>query len=69
MTDGDGDDDDKIPALFATIHWRSKERPDGYTAADVSWLNVVANKHLPDLYRRLLAQHRADFPDHVADDG
>jgi hypothetical protein len=47
-----------IPSLFATIHWRSEDRPDGYTDADVAWLNVIANKHLPRLHRRLLIDFR-----------
>lgn len=55
--------DDQIPAIFATIHWRSDERPNGYTAEEVSWLNVIANRHIPALYAELLAQHRRQFPD------
>lgn len=32
-----------IPALFATIHFRSDERPDGYTDEDIAKLNDLAN--------------------------
>lgn len=34
----------KIPALFATIHFRSPERPDGYTAEEIAELNELANR-------------------------
>lgn len=33
------------PALFATIHHRSGERPDGYTPEEIAELNKVANQH------------------------
>lgn len=40
----DGEADDKpIPSLFATIHFKSDERPDGYTAEDIAELNEKAN--------------------------
>jgi hypothetical protein len=61
-------DDKPIPNLFATIHWRSDERPDGYTPADVSWMNVIANRHIPELHGQLLAEHQLAFPDHVPSD-
>jgi hypothetical protein len=32
-----------IPALFATIHFQSDERPDGYTDEDIQALNALAN--------------------------
>jgi hypothetical protein len=32
-----------IPALFATIHFRSDVRPDGYTDEDIAELNKLAN--------------------------
>lgn len=32
-----------IPALFATIHFRSDERPDGYSDEDIAELNKLAN--------------------------
>ena len=32
-----------IPALFATIYFRSDERPDGYTDEDIAELNEAAN--------------------------
>lgn len=35
----------KIPALFATIHFRSALRPDGYTDDEISELNQLANLH------------------------
>ena len=33
-----------IPALFATIHFRSAQRPDGYTDEDIQALNAIANE-------------------------
>lgn len=36
-----------IPALFATIHFRSDARPDGYTDEDIAALNAIANKPKP----------------------
>lgn len=33
-----------IPALFATIHFRSDERPDGYTDEEIARLNEELNK-------------------------
>ncbi len=32
-----------IPALFATIHFRSEERPNGYSDEDIAELNDLAN--------------------------
>ena len=32
-----------IPALFATIHFRSDKRPDGYSDEDIAELNDLAN--------------------------
>jgi hypothetical protein len=52
----------EIPALFATIHHRGGNRPEGYSEQEISWLNVVANRHLPDLYARLMAEHRRLYP-------
>lgn len=40
------DDKKPIPALFATIHFRSERRPNGYTAEDIAKLNEGANRHL-----------------------
>jgi hypothetical protein len=37
----------EIPALFATIHFRSDDRPDGYTDEDIAALNAIANKPKP----------------------
>ena len=34
----------KMPALFATIHFRGPERPDGYTAEEIAELNELANR-------------------------
>lgn len=34
---------EKVPALFATIHMRSPQRPDGYSDEDVAELNRLAN--------------------------
>lgn len=53
---------DQIPALFATIHHRSEARPNGYTDEDISWLNVQANRHIPDVYASLSAAHKERFP-------
>lgn len=36
-----------IPALFATIHFQSDERPDGYTDEDIQALNALANTPKP----------------------
>jgi hypothetical protein len=33
-----------IPALFATIHFRSPQRPDGYTAEDLAEINGQLNR-------------------------
>lgn len=55
------DQDAQTPALFATIHHRSDRRPDGYTAEDISLLNVQANKHLPELHAALIAAHNDRF--------
>lgn len=39
----------EIPALFATIHFRSAERPNGYTEADIAELNErLNNRTSPD---------------------
>jgi hypothetical protein len=35
---------DNGPALFATIHHKSDERPNGYTAEDIAELNRIANR-------------------------
>lgn len=48
-----------IPCLFATIHWRSPERPDGYTADEVELMNIEANRHIPNLYAELMASREA----------
>lgn len=32
-----------IPALFATIHHKSDQRPDGYTPEDIEELNNAGN--------------------------
>lgn len=34
----------EIPALFATIHHRSDERPDGFAPEDIEDLNGMATK-------------------------
>lgn len=41
--------DAHIPALFATIHFKSEHRPDGYTDEDIEDMNNKANAHLPHL--------------------
>ena len=37
----------EIPALFATVHFQSDERPDGYSAEDIASLNAIAKKAKP----------------------
>jgi hypothetical protein len=50
MSDDPNDDCDskpvpaRIPALFATIHFRSEQRPDGYTDDEIVRLNELANR-------------------------
>lgn len=39
----DDQEPEAIPALFATIHFRSDERPDGYSDEDIAELNELAN--------------------------
>lgn len=34
----------RIPALFATIHFRSERRPNGYTDEEIVRLNELANR-------------------------
>ena len=34
-----------FPVLFATIHHKSDQRPDGYTAEDIEELNHAGNAH------------------------
>ena len=36
-----------IPALFATIHFQSDGRPDGYTDEDIAALNTLASAPKP----------------------
>lgn len=36
-----------VPALFATIHFRSDQRPDGFTDEEIARLNEVANAKDP----------------------
>lgn len=40
-------DEEKLPALFATIHFRSARRPDGYTDDEIDELNRAANPCSP----------------------
>lgn len=47
--EADHDDDDNLPRLFATIHHKSDERPDGYSSKDLWNMNNLANSHLPHL--------------------
>lgn len=37
----------KIPCLFATIHFKSEQRPDGYTDDDIKQMNLSANEDQP----------------------
>jgi len=37
-----------IPALFATIHFRSDDRPEGYTDKDIAELNEALNSDAGD---------------------
>lgn len=41
-----------IPALFATIHFRSERRPNGYTDEQIAELNEAANPHWKDEAKR-----------------
>lgn len=43
------EDEELIPALFATIHHKSDTRPDGYTPEDIEDMNNAANAHMPHL--------------------
>lgn len=43
MTDAKPTPKPASPALFATIHFQSDERPDGYTDEDIAKLNDLAN--------------------------
>ena len=47
--------DEQIPNIFASIHFRSQRRPDGYTNDEIELLNIEANRHIPDLYEKLKA--------------
>lgn len=38
-----------IPALFATIHFQSDQRPDGYTDEGIQALNTLASTPKPRL--------------------
>jgi hypothetical protein len=59
--------DDTIPNLFATIHHKSDTRPDGMEDHEISAFNVMANKHMPELYEALKRDHMEAFPDHPID--
>ncbi len=48
-----------VPAIFATIHFRSADRPDGYTSEEIEDLNIEANRHIPELYDKLVAVRAA----------
>jgi hypothetical protein len=39
-------ENEKLPALFATIHHQSEQRPEGYSPDDIEELNNLANAHL-----------------------
>lgn len=43
------DDADGLPRLFATIHYKSDARPEGYSSKDIWNMNNAANAHLPHL--------------------
>lgn len=34
---------ERVPAIFATIHFKSAARPDGYSAGDIEEMNRAAN--------------------------
>jgi hypothetical protein len=40
-------DDESIPKLFATIHWKSPLRPNGYTPEQVAEINEFLNRPKP----------------------
>lgn len=44
QTPGPEIDGKPIPSLFATIHWQSPERPDGYTSEEVEDINRQLNE-------------------------
>lgn len=46
---GDGAADEDIPALFATIHFKSDRRLDGYTDEEIAELNRIANFRAPEI--------------------
>lgn len=50
----DTDGDEPIPAIFATIHHQSDDRPDGYSAEDIAELNRAANSGPPTRSRKPL---------------
>lgn len=41
---------DEFPALFATIHFKSEHRPNGYTAEEIAEINRYLNS--PEYRRR-----------------
>ena len=61
-------EDDKIPALFASIHHQSEDRPDGYSPADFFWMNHDANAHLPELQKSMRDDRRAEGHTDVQDE-
>ena len=46
LSEAKGDVED-IPALFATIHFKSDHRPNGYTDDEIVELNRIANLRGP----------------------
>ena len=60
--------EDQIPAIFATIHFKSEDRPNGYEDHDISRMNVIANRHIPELYQSLKDDHNKNHPDHQIED-
>jgi hypothetical protein len=44
--EGEEEADFNIPAIFATIHFKGPNRPNGYTAEDIEEMNRLANERL-----------------------
>ncbi len=53
---GSDKSDDQVPSIFATIHFRSPSRPNGWTDDELELANIQINKHIPELYQKLVRQ-------------
>ena len=43
----DGESVTEVPAIFATIHFQSADRPEGYSDEEIRELNTIANTPKP----------------------